>query len=97
MKKKTPDNPDHIGMREVLKMTKLPRWSLLSRMYEYHEFPLPVAHKGKKHLWSRTEVLAWIAILERYREEGSRNTEQLCANWQKLQATCMAEPRDGIH
>jgi predicted DNA-binding transcriptional regulator AlpA len=96
MRKKTPDNPDHIGMREVLKMTKLPRWSLMSRMFEYNEFPFPVAVKGRKELWSRTEVLAWMAILERYNQEGSHNTEQLCANWRRLRATCMASPMDGL-
>jgi predicted DNA-binding transcriptional regulator AlpA len=81
-----------IGMREVLKMTKLPRWSLLSRMYEYHEFPLPVANKGRKQLWSKHEVEEWIAILECY--HGTPRTledgEQLAMNWRQLQARCSA-------
>ena len=93
-RKAKPQNPDHIGAREVLKLTKLAHWSLMSRMYQYNEFPLPVARKGKKQLWSRREVQEWIAILERYKEE-NQTLDELNANWRRLQKTCSA-PMDGF-
>lgn len=86
---------DLIGMREVLKLTKLARWSLISRMYEYHEFPLPVAHKGKKELWSLHEVKEWIAVLDRYKAEG-QSLDELGTNWRRLQKTCSARPENGL-
>lgn len=81
-----------IDIREVQRMTGLKRWSLFSRVYQYHEFPLPViAKRGRKQFWSRSEVLGWMAILDNYHRNG-QTIAQLGENWRRFRAKCSIEP-----